>query len=95
MVTSARQELKAKSSPAGYADRVTSVSGNATVMVVQHADRYGMSALHQLRGRVGRGSKPSICLLFSDSKSDLARQRLDARGSDAGNRTRGTGLGHE
>lgn len=49
---------------------------NATVMVVQHADRYGMSALHQLRGRVGRGSKPSICLLFSDSKSDLARQRL-------------------
>jgi ATP-dependent DNA helicase RecG len=50
---------------------------NATVMVIQHADRYGLSALHQLRGRVGRGRKTSVCLLFSDSKSDLARQRLE------------------
>ncbi|MCL2329949.1 MAG: DNA helicase RecG, partial [Phycisphaerae bacterium] len=49
---------------------------NATVMVVQHAERYGLSALHQLRGRVGRGSKPSICLLFSDAVGEVAKQRL-------------------
>ncbi len=49
---------------------------NATVMVVQHADRYGLSALHQLRGRVGRGTKPSVCLLMSDNQSPLASQRL-------------------
>jgi len=49
---------------------------NATVMVVQHAERYGLAALHQLRGRVGRGSKASICLLMTDSQSDLANERL-------------------
>ena len=49
---------------------------NATVMVVQHAERYGLSALHQLRGRVGRGSKPSVCLLITDSEGDVANQRL-------------------
>ena len=49
---------------------------NATVMVVQHAERYGLAALHQLRGRVGRGSKASICLLMTDSESDLANERL-------------------
>ncbi len=49
---------------------------NATVMVVQHAERYGLSALHQLRGRVGRGQKPSICLLMADRMGDLARKRL-------------------
>jgi len=50
---------------------------NATVMVIQHAERYGLSALHQLRGRVGRGSKPSICLLMSDSQTEPARRRLN------------------
>ncbi|GMU20077.1 MAG: ATP-dependent DNA helicase RecG [Phycisphaerae bacterium] len=50
---------------------------NATVMVIQHAERYGLSALHQLRGRVGRGNKPSICLLFTDTKAELANQRLE------------------
>lgn len=50
---------------------------NATVMVVQHAERYGLAALHQLRGRVGRGSKASICLLMTDSPSDLANERLE------------------
>ncbi|HRR86395.1 MAG TPA: helicase-related protein, partial [Phycisphaerae bacterium] len=50
---------------------------NATVMVVQHADRYGLAALHQLRGRVGRGSKASICLLMTDSPSQLANERLE------------------
>jgi ATP-dependent DNA helicase RecG len=49
---------------------------NATVMVVQHAERYGLAALHQLRGRVGRGSKASICLLMTNSESDLANERL-------------------
>jgi ATP-dependent DNA helicase RecG len=50
---------------------------NATVMVIEHAERYGLSALHQLRGRVGRGTKPSICLLFSEGGSETARRRLD------------------
>jgi ATP-dependent DNA helicase RecG len=51
---------------------------NATVMVIEEADRYGISQLHQLRGRVGRGEHESSCLLFSGSQSDLARRRLDA-----------------
>jgi len=50
---------------------------NATVMVIEHAERYGLSALHQLRGRVGRGTKPSICFLFSDSQGEVAQRRLD------------------
>jgi len=52
---------------------------NATVMVVLDADRFGVSQLHQLRGRVGRGSAPGLCLLVTDSPPDTpARQRLDA-----------------
>ncbi|MEP0842864.1 MAG: ATP-dependent DNA helicase RecG, partial [Phycisphaerae bacterium] len=50
---------------------------NATVMVVQHAERYGLAALHQLRGRVGRGSKPSLCLLMTDSRGELPNERLE------------------
>jgi len=49
---------------------------NATMIIIQHADRYGLATLHQLRGRVGRGSKKSYCLLISDSRSKNARQRL-------------------
>ncbi len=49
---------------------------NATVMVIQHADRYGLAALHQLRGRVGRGDRPSCCLLLSDDASEAATRRL-------------------
>jgi ATP-dependent DNA helicase RecG len=49
---------------------------NATMMVIQHAERYGLAALHQLRGRVGRGSKPSACLLMSDSEPGAALHRL-------------------
>ena len=49
---------------------------NATVMIVQHAERYGLSALHQLRGRVGRGRESSICLLMTDSRGETANKRL-------------------
>lgn len=49
---------------------------NATMIVVQHADRFGLATLHQLRGRVGRGAKKSYCFLISDSKGQNAKQRL-------------------
>ena len=52
---------------------------NASVMVVHDADRFGISQLHQLRGRIGRGAHPGICLLFTTATEDsTARQRLDA-----------------
>jgi ATP-dependent DNA helicase RecG len=51
---------------------------NATVMVVMDADRFGVSQLHQLRGRVGRGSERSFCLLVTDVQGGPARVRLDA-----------------
>ena len=51
---------------------------NATVMLVEGAERFGLSQLHQLRGRVGRGEHESICILFGDPESDAARARLDA-----------------
>ena len=49
---------------------------NATVMVIENAERYGLSALHQLRGRVGRGGGESWCILVSDHQSEAVRQRL-------------------
>ena len=49
---------------------------NATVMVIQHAERYGLSQLHQLRGRIGRGPQESICFLVTDAEGELVRQRL-------------------
>jgi len=51
---------------------------NATVMMIEGAERYGVSQLHQLRGRVGRGEHESTCLLFADDAGDLARRRLQA-----------------
>ena len=49
---------------------------NATVMVVEDADRFGLSQLHQLRGRVGRGKHKSCCILISDNRSEESRARL-------------------
>jgi ATP-dependent DNA helicase RecG len=51
---------------------------NATVMVIEGAERFGVSQLHQLRGRVGRGEHPSQCLLFAEEAGELAQQRLKA-----------------
>jgi len=51
---------------------------NATLMLIEGAERFGVSQLHQLRGRVGRGEHASACLLFADAKGGMARRRLHA-----------------
>jgi ATP-dependent DNA helicase RecG len=51
---------------------------NATVMIIEGAERYGVSQLHQLRGRVGRGAHSSHCLLFPEEAGGMARRRLKA-----------------
>jgi ATP-dependent DNA helicase RecG len=50
---------------------------NATVMMIEHAERFGLAQLHQLRGRIGRGAAKSTCLLVADPQSDEARRRVE------------------
>ena len=51
---------------------------NATVMVIEHAERFGLSQLHQLRGRIGRGAEQSYCFLIADAKTPESKARLKA-----------------
>ena len=50
---------------------------NAAVMLVESADRFGLSQLHQFRGRVGRGTEQSYCMLLAQNPSEIGRERLD------------------
>ncbi|MDF2883379.1 MAG: ATP-dependent helicase RecG [Clostridiaceae bacterium] len=50
---------------------------NATVMIIENAERFGLAQLHQLRGRVGRGNHKSFCILIADIKNDIIRKRME------------------
>jgi ATP-dependent DNA helicase RecG len=62
---------------------------NATVMIVEDADRFGLAQLHQLRGRVGRAEHPGEVLLFADAKTQEGRERLRGEGQMLGQRQHG------
>ncbi|HEX9780777.1 MAG TPA: ATP-dependent DNA helicase RecG [bacterium] len=51
---------------------------NATLMVIEHPERFGLAQLHQLRGRIGRGADPSTCVVVSDAEDEAVRARLEA-----------------
>jgi ATP-dependent DNA helicase RecG len=51
---------------------------NASIMIIEHAERFGLAQLHQLRGRIGRGQHAALCVLIGEAQSDAARQRLEA-----------------
>src|SRR5207247_3986604 len=51
---------------------------NASIMVIEHADRFGLAQLHQLRGRVGRGARKSLCVLIADAATEEGQSRIDA-----------------
>ena len=84
---SEEKEAAMKSFGAGEIDVLVSTTvievgvdvANATIMLIEHAERFGLSQLHQLRGRVGRGAHPSLCILMTPSRlNDVARQRIHA-----------------
>jgi ATP-dependent DNA helicase RecG len=85
-MSSERRALAMESFASGRADVLVATTvievgidvPNATVMLVEGAERFGLSQLHQLRGRVGRGEHESFCILFGDPESDAAKARLDA-----------------
>ena len=66
---------------------------NASVMVIEHAERFGLAQMHQLRGRVGRGAAKSYCILMTGGKvSEQAEARLEVRQQVAGRVLRGPPL---
>ena len=85
-MSSADKSRAMASFAAGSADVLVATSvievgidvANASVMLIEDADRYGLSQLHQLRGRIGRGEHESHCILFADPETERARTRLEA-----------------
>jgi ATP-dependent DNA helicase RecG len=93
-LSAAEKEARAEAFRTGEIDILVSTTvvevgvdaPDATIIVIEHAERFGLAQLHQLRGRVGRGTKPSTCvLLYKPPLNDVARARIEAlRKSDDG-----------